>query len=107
MRHIRRHRWTARALNVRGRRPRAGRRARLDPRHWPLLWGRVCQAEFDRGIRDPSRRWLSRDVGLLASVIWIRGWGLRSVRASARTNFYPCRTGRFGTRCSIRAERVD
>ena len=30
-----------------------------------------------------------------------------SVRASARTNFYPCRTGRFGTRCSMRARRLD
>ena len=39
--------------------------------------------------------------------ILIRGRGVTSVRASARTNFYPCRTCRSGTRCSMRARRLD
>lgn len=35
---------------------------------------------------------------------WIRGRGVASVRASARTNFYPCRMQAFGTTCNIRAK---
>ena len=37
--------------------------------------------------------------------IWqIRGWGMRKVRASARTSFYPWRTQASDTTCNIRAE---
>ena len=37
--------------------------------------------------------------------IWkIGGRGMRKVRASARTSFYPCRTQASDTTCSIRAE---
>ena len=69
---------------------------------------------FDRGIdgwdiMGPARR----HVGYVAwgdslqRCILIRGRGVTSVRASARTNFYPCRTCRSGTRCSMRARRLD
>jgi len=37
--------------------------------------------------------------------IWqIRAWGMRKVRASARTSFYPWRTQASDTTCNIRAE---
>jgi len=39
--------------------------------------------------------------------ILIRGRGVTSVRASARTNFYPCRVGTPCTTCSMRAMRLD
>jgi hypothetical protein len=37
----------------------------------------------------------------------IRGRGVTSVRASARTNFYPCGSCKPHTVCCMRAERTD
>jgi hypothetical protein len=43
-------------------------------------------------------------VRLDQSIWQIRGRGMRKVRASARTSFYPCRTQASDTTCNIRAE---
>ena len=43
-------------------------------------------------------------VWLDQSIWQIRGRGMRKVRASARTSFYPCRTRASDTKCNIRAE---
>jgi hypothetical protein len=43
-------------------------------------------------------------VRLDQSIWQIRGRGMRKVRASARTSFYPCRTQASDTTCNIRAQ---
>jgi len=48
---------------------------------WPLLWGLVCQAEFDHDITGPSRRQVLRvrhalSGGLFDLQSWIQGRGL-------------------------------
>ena len=48
---------------------------------------------------------LARVPVWLDQSIWkIGGRGMRKVRASARTSFYPCRTRASDTTCNIRAE---
>ena len=95
---------------------------------WPVLNDWFKAADLDSALARPGPRptvttgsfygdsfvkpFLVVRAAMLARVpvwldqsIWkIGGRGMRKVRASARTSFYPCRTRASDTTCNIRAE---